>query len=337
METEARWYISHDDEVCNARHARTTVSWLMKNRAYAGLGPIKPGRLTSSVYGIVSAIHIDPIEKKPLYHFHPGSHILSLGTYGCNLRCYFCQNCSISQSAPDAGSIKNFYTPDQIIQLALQQPGNIGIAFTYNEPIVWYEYIEISAFARLAKNAGLKTVMVTNGFINKAPLNELLPLIDAFSVDLKAFSDDFYKTVTSSKLEPVKDTLTSISEAGKHLEVVNLVVPGLNDDEESFTNMVHWISGKLGKETVLHISRYFPNYKLATEATPVSSIKRLTRLAENELTYVYAGNINTGNNDTYCPKCKALLITRNFYTVQTPGLDELNRCKFCGEYFLKKT
>ena len=335
METEARWYISHDDGSVQCTLCPHNCKLADEKSGICRVRTNKAGRLTSSVYGIVSAIHIDPIEKKPLYHFHPGSHILSLGTYGCNLRCYFCQNCSISQSAPDAGSIKNFYTPDQIIQLALQQPGNIGIAFTYNEPIVWYEYM--FDIARLAKNAGLKTVMVTNGFINKAPLNELLPLIDAFSVDLKAFSDDFYKTVTSSKLEPVKESLTSISEAGKHLEVVNLVVPGLNDDEESFTNMVHWISGKLGKETVLHISRYFPNYKLATEATPVSSIKRLTCLAEKELTYVYAGNINNGNNDTYCPKCKTLLITRNFYTVQTPGLDKLNRCKFCGEYFLKKT
>jgi pyruvate formate lyase activating enzyme len=188
-----------------------------------------------------------------------------------------------------------------------------------------------------AKKAGLKTVMVTNGFINKEPLNELLPLIDAFSVDLKAFTDDFYKTVTSSRLEPVKNTLTSISKAGKHLEVVNLVIPGLNDDEESFASMVHWISDELGKDTVLHISRYFPNYKLSTEATPVSSILRLTRLAKKELTYVYAGNINTGSNDTYCPNCHATLITRNIYTVHSIGLDEANRCKFCGEFFLKKT
>ena len=335
METEARWYVAHDNghvqcslcpHNCLLADGKPGICRVRFNDA---------GKLATAVYGFVSALHIDPIEKKPLYHFYPGSQILSLGTYGCNLRCYFCQNCSISQTAPAAESVKNYYTPGQIIQLAKQQPGNIGIAFTYNEPVVWYEFM--FDIAVQAKKAGLKTVMVTNGFINNEPLNELLPLIDAFSVDLKAFTDNFYKTVTSSRLEPVKDTLTSISKAGKHLEVVNLVIPGLNDDEESFASMVHWISDKLGKETVLHISRYFPNYKLSADATPVSSILRLTRLAKRELAHVYAGNINTGSNDTYCPKCHATLITRNIYTVHNLGLDEANRCKFCGDFFLKKT
>jgi len=335
METEARWYVTLDNgkvqctlcpHNCLLSPGKTGICRVRTNTG---------GKLVTAVYGFVSAMHSDPIEKKPLYHFYPGTHILSIGTYGCNLRCNFCQNCSISQIAPAAGSVKEYYSPVQVVQLALQQPGNIGIAFTYNEPVVWFEYMY--EIALLAKKSGLKTVMVTNGYINKEPLNELLPLIDAFSVDLKAFTETFYHKVTSSSLEPVKANLKTISQAGKHLEVVNLLIPGLNDDEDTFREMVQWISKELGKETILHISRYFPNYKLQTEATPVESISRLKQLAEKELNYVYAGNVNTGNNDTYCPKCHSKLIARSFYNVATIGLDNEGRCKICGDFFHKKT
>jgi pyruvate formate lyase activating enzyme len=191
--------------------------------------------------------------------------------------------------------------------------------------------------ARLAKKAGLKTVMVTNGFINSEPLTELLGYIDAFSVDLKAFNEDFYSKVTSSRLEPVKETLKQITRAGKHLEVVNLVIPELNDDDASFAEMVSWIASELGRETVLHISRYFPNFKLHTAETPVSSIRRLTRLAMKELHFVYAGNILAENSVTYCVKCNNILISRYAYSIFTEGLDSEGNCKKCGDYFLKKT
>lgn len=293
------------------------------------------GKLMTEVHGFVSSMNFDPIEKKPLYHFYPGSTILSLGTYGCNLRCFFCQNCTISQTSAKPELPRSWYTPEQIVQFALRNPANIGIAFTYNEPIVWFEYM--MDIARLAKKAGLKTVMVTNGFINSEPLTALLEYIDAFSVDLKAFNEDFYSKVTSSRLEPVKETLKQIRLAGKHIEVVNLLIPELNDDEASFTEMVKWIAAELGRETVFHISRYFPNFKLTADATPVSSIRRLKRLAEKELNYVYSGNIAAENNDTYCIKCNNILITRHVYTVSTGGLDEEGKCKQCGNYFLKKT
>lgn len=292
------------------------------------------GELRTEVYGFVSSFNYDPIEKKPLYHFHPGSTILSIGSYGCNLRCFFCQNCTISQTAAEPELPRTYLTPDQIVKAALDYPGNIGIAFTYNEPTIWFEYmIEI---ALLAKQAGLVTVMVTNGFINKEPLHDLLQCIDAFSVDLKAFNNDFYSKVTSSKLEPVKETLRQIKFAGKHLEIVNLLIPGLNDDDESFSEMVKWISADLGRDTVLHISRYFPNYKLITEATPVSVIRRVRRIAEKELLYVYTGNINAENNDTKCIYCDNILITRYLYTTNFPGLDQKGCCSKCGNYFLKK-
>jgi pyruvate formate lyase activating enzyme len=335
MSDEAQWYRTIDEGTvqctlcphnCLLKEGKAGICRVRINQA---------GKLITEVYGYVSSINFDPIEKKPLYHFYPGSTILSLGTYGCNLRCFFCQNCSISQTAAEPELFRTYYTPQQIVDRALKQPGNTGIAFTYNEPVVWFEYMY--DIARLAKQAGLKTVMVTNGFINKEPLAALLEYMDAFSVDLKAFDEEFYTKVTSSKLEPVKVALKQISRAGKHLEVVNLVIPGLNDDEVSFVAMTDWISKELGEETVFHISRYFPHHKLTTEATPISSINRLKRLAEKDLSYVYAGNMYAEGNNTYCKKCNNLLIARHSYAVSIHGLDTDGRCTACGNYFLKKT
>ncbi len=335
MNTEAQWYIPLADETvqctlcphnCVLREGKAGICRVRVNQG---------GKLNTEVNGFVSAISFDPVEKKPLYHFYPGSTFLSIGTYGCNLRCYFCQNCGISQTAVEPELPRSFYTPEQIVQIALKRPENIGIAFTYNEPVVWFEYMY--DIARQAKKAGLKTVMVTNGFINKEPLASLLEYIDAFSVDLKSFDEEFYKKVTSSKLQPVKETLKQISSAGKHLEVVNLVIPELNDEENSFRSMTSWIANELGRETVFHISRYFPHYKLTTEATPISSINNLKRLAEKNLSYVYAGNMYADSNITYCLQCNNILITRHAYKVNTDGLDEDGNCKVCGKYFLKKT
>ena len=272
MSTEAKYYQSLKDGVvqctlcphnCIIREGKSGICRVRIN---------KEGKLITEVYGYVSAIHSDPIEKKPLYHYYPGSTILSIGSYGCNLRCVFCQNCNISQTEAAPELARNYYTPEQIIQQALIQPDNIGIAFTYNEPIVWFEYMY--DIARLAKQAGLKTVMVTNGYINKEPLNSLLEVIDAFSVDLKAFTEDFYTKVTSSKLEPVKETLKQIRRANKHLEIVNLVIPELNDDESSFTAMTKWIAAELGKDTVLISSYNNTNFR---------------QNVQNELEFTYKG------------------------------------------------
>lgn len=335
MNTEALWYIPLPDEAvqctlcphnCILKEGKSGICRVRVNQG---------GKLFTQVNGFVSALNFDPIEKKPLYHFYPGATILSLGTYGCNLRCFFCQNCGISQTAAEPELPHMYYTPEQIIQIALKRSENIGIAFTYNEPVVWFEYMY--DIARLAKKAGLKTVMVTNGFINPEPLNSLLNYIDAFSVDLKAFTEEFYTKVTSSKLEPVKESLKQIRQAGKHLEVVNLIIPALNDDELTFETMINWIANELGRDTVLHISRYYPNYKLTTESTPVSSIRKFKSLAQKKLSYVYAGNIYAESNDTHCLKCNSLLISRQSYVVTIVGLDQEGRCKACGHYFLKKT
>ena len=335
MNQQALWYQSLDEDtvqctlcphLCNLKAGKTGICRVRTNI---------DGKLITEVNGFVSSIRFDPIEKKPLYHFYPGTSILSIGTYGCNLRCFFCQNCSISQTGVKAELPQTFYTPAQIVDMAVKKPANTGIAFTYNEPIVWFEYMY--DIARLAKKAGLKTVMVTNGFINAEPLKALIEHIDAFSIDLKAFNEEFYSKVTSSKLEPVKEALKQISRAGKHLEIVNLVIPELNDDDSSFKDMVKWISSELGKETVFQISRYFPHYKLSTAETPISVMRHLKQIAERELTYVYSGNIYAESSETRCIMCHNVLITRSSYTISTPGIDDLGKCKVCGNDFLKKT
>jgi pyruvate formate lyase activating enzyme len=334
MSTEAKWYVTNKEEVqctlcphfCKLSPGKTG---LCKVRHNVG------GKLITDAYGYIAAENLDPIEKKPLYHFMPGSEIYSIGTYGCNMRCFFCQNCSISQTNYDPYLPRHECTPEQIVKLALEKPGNTGIAFTYNEPVVWFEYMY--DIAKLAKEAGLKTVMVTNGFINKEPLEELIPLIDAFSVDLKSFSEEFYSKVTSSTLEPVKESLKLIRKSGKHLEIVNLIIPDLNDDDPSFTAMVKWIAAELGKQTVFHISRYFPFHKLTTAATNAVTMRRLLRIAGKELSYVYTGNMQDENNNTNCAECNNVLIYRKSYQVDTSGIDKDGNCKVCGNNFLKKT
>ncbi len=286
------------------------------------------GELYSDVYGLVSALRADPVEKKPLYHFFPGRFILSIGSIGCNLRCRFCQNCEISQvSVQDAGHFE-YYEPEAIVDMARLVKNNIGIAYTYNEPTVWYEYMV--DIAQRSKQAGLKNVMVTNGFINPEPLGHLLEFMDAFSVDLKGFTESFYRINTSSHLEPVKNTLEQIHAAGKHLEVVNLVIPTLNDDETVFEEMVSWIAAQLGKETVLHLSAYFPRHRATEPPTPVSTLLRLNKIARRQLYFVYIGNAPDENNKTLCPSCHNSLILRVGYHVSIIGLDAEGRCKSCG-------
>lgn len=287
----------------------------------------KGGILISENYGRISAVHPDPIEKKPLYHYFPGKKIFSIGSVGCNLHCNFCQNCDISQTGVSNFPWLKVYSPEEIVNEALLIPGNIGIAYTYNEPVVFFEYMY--DIARLAQKKGLRNVMVSNGFISEEPLRELLPLIDAFNIDLKGFTDDFYRKHTHSHLEPVKRTLQIVREAGKHMEVTNLVIPGLNDDEAVFSEMVEWIATELGKHTVLHLSKYFPKYNAKQPVTPENTLFRLMEIAHRHLDYVYLGNINT-NTSTYCRNCKALLISRVNYNTRIVGLDNTGNCQGCG-------
>jgi pyruvate formate lyase activating enzyme len=292
------------------------------------------GKLYSDIYGKVSAINFDPIEKKPLYHYFPGSVILSIGTVGCNMRCEFCQNWQISQAPANSISPRDKYSIDDILQIAGSRRQNIGVAYTYNEPGIWIEYV--LDVARKIKDAGMKNVMVSNGFISPAPLDELLTCIDAFNIDLKSFSDDFYRKLAGARLEPVLSALKKISSSGRHLEITNLVIPDCNDNEEEFLAMVKWISGELGKETVLHLSRYHPMYKMQQEATPSGTLLKLAETAMKYLLYVYVGNMELRDyQDTKCPNCNALAIKRSGYRIEIKALDEKGCCLFCHKKIVR--
>lgn len=292
------------------------------------------GQIVPENYGKVSALHPDPIEKKPLYHFFPGQTILSVGTFGCNLKCKFCQNYDISQLKVTNLLNRETYKTEDIIRIAIEMEGNHGIAYTYNEPIIWVEFVMETATK--AHHEGLYNVMVTNGYVNKEPLSDLLEVIDAWNVDLKAFTEDFYRKYTSSKLLPVKESIKNIKKAGKHLEITNLVIPGLNDDENKFREMVKWISDETGKDTVLHISRYFPTYRMNIQATPVSTLERFYDIASEYLYYVYLGNVATSTGkDTYCPECNNLIISRSGYSTRIKGLTKQGHCSNCDKKILE--
>lgn len=291
------------------------------------------GKLYLENYGMVCSLAFDPIEKKPLYHYFPGKTIFSIGNIGCNFHCNFCQNWQISQSSlADYGFLKS-YSTIEIINQATSRDDNIGIAYTYNEPTVWYEFVKDVAEA--AHDKGLKNVMVTNGYINPQPLEDIIPLIDAFNVDLKAFNEDFYRKQAGGKLEPVKDNLKFIKSYGAHLEITNLVISGLNDDVDEFADMIDWIAKHLGEDTVLHISRYFPNYKSKTEATRVSKLDEFYNIATKKLNYVFLGNVATKHQgNTYCPNCNEIAINRYGYHTHLLNIDKEGKCLKCGHQII---
>lgn len=287
-------------------------------------------KLYAENYGRISYLHLDPIEKKPLYHFFPGSYILSAGSFGCNLQCKFCQNSQISQCGLNDLPLIKETTPAQVVQQAMETPQNIGLAFTYNEPIVWYEFVLDAA--KLACGNGLKTIMVTNGFIETDPLRNLLPWIDGFNVDLKAFTEDFYRNITFSCLSAVLTSLQVIRESGKHLEITFLIIPGLNDSREDFIHMLEWIRQTLGKDVPLHLSRYFPMHRMNKPPTPLDTMLDMHSIAQGYLDYVYLGNVSYQDQGrhTYCPSCHRLLIQREGNTVSIPGLTQGGDCQQCG-------
>jgi pyruvate formate lyase activating enzyme len=287
------------------------------------------GKLYSTVYGNPAALHIDPIEKKPLYHFYPGHRILSIGTKGCNLRCRFCQNFSISQSGQEHSLPGNYLSPENLANHAATFEGNLGVAFTYNEPTVFYEYMLETA--REIKARGLKNVAVSNGYINQGPLEKFLPLADAFNIDMKAFSDEFYRKLTGGTLAPVLETLKSIANSGKHLEITFLVIPGLNDSDREFEMMTDWIASELGTSVPLHLSRYFPSFRLALSPTPLATLYRFAEMAARKLHFVYTGNVGTADySATNCPSCKTTLIIRNGYQTIITGLTDEGKCRHCN-------
>lgn len=288
----------------------------------------RDGKLYTESYGILSAISSDPIEKKPLYHFHPGHSILSLGSFGCNLSCDFCQNCEISQIDKRIHSRHSSRDPEDIVNKAVLHQDNIGLAYTYNEPTVYYEYmIECAA---LIREQNLCNVMVTNGYINPAPLEGLFPYMDAFNVDLKSFRNEFYMKRSGARLRPVLDTIGRIAKSGRHLELTFLIIPDHNDNEREWEQMLEWIVNYCGEETVLHVSRYFPHFKMDKPPTSLSIMKRFTTLARERINYVYPGNTPQLDTHTYCPSCGSLLIERRLYKASMQGIEETGECSTCG-------
>jgi pyruvate formate lyase activating enzyme len=247
---------------------------------------LRNGKIVAANYGLISSLALDPIEKKPLREFYPGSLILSCGSYGCNLRCPFCQNYEISQC--DLSRECRYISPEDLIKEAceLQAEGNIGIAFTYNEPLVGYEYVRDSA--KLAHEAGLKTVLVTNGCASQVVLQELLPFIDAMNIDLKGFSEDYFHYVKGD-FAITKDFI-ALAARYCHVELTTLVVPHHNDDSESMEEEARWIA-VVNPAIPLHLTRYFPHYKEDEPMTPVATLEKLARIARRYLKSVYLGNI----------------------------------------------
>ncbi len=247
----------------------------------------KNGKVVAINYGLLTSIALDPIEKKPLYRFFPGSKILSVGSFGCNFRCSFCQNHEISMAKINQVETK-YISPKDLIQIAKEfvPEGNIGIAFTYNEPLIGYEYV--LECAKLSRQEGLKTVLVTNGYINEEPLLTLLPLIDALNIDLKAFREDFYRDIKGD-LEKVKHTI-ELAAQYCHVEVTTLIIPGENDSDEEIKKLSSWLAS-VRPDIPLHLTRFFPRYHWKErDATDVKNIFRLAGIAREYLQYVYEGN-----------------------------------------------
>ncbi len=272
------------------------------------------GRLKTLVYARPVSVHVDPIEKKPVFHLYPGSGCFSLATVGCNLKCVFCQNWEISQVVPEQAR-GEILSPEQIVRSAVDT-GCLSIAYTYSEPTVFYEYVYDTAV--LAKRSGLYNVMVSAGYINPEPLKALAPYLDIVKIDLKGFNEDFYRRYVKGELRFVLRTLKELKRLNVLTEIVNLVVPTLNDDMEEIRRMCHWIAAEMGPDTPLFFSRFTPQYKMQNlPPTPIETLEEACRIAQSEgLQYVYIGNV-PGNpaENTYCPTCHQIVIQRYGYAV----------------------
>jgi pyruvate formate lyase activating enzyme len=280
------------------------------------------GELIAARYGLIAAAALDPIEKKPLHHFHPGASIFSIGANGCNLSCKYCQNWHLSE-----GRAAEEYAPPETIVARAGERGSLGLAFTYNEPTVWFEYI--LACAPLLRARGLKTVLVTNGYLEPGPWDELCRCVDAMNVDVKG-DDAFYRRLTGGRLAPVRRNVEAAWRAGVRVETTNLLVTDANDSEAQLAELVEWQAG-VSPDLPLHLSRYYPNREWDAPPTPAARLERAAEIARAKLRYVYVGNINIpGAADTQCPACGAAAVRRRGYAVDRAGLTADGRCAICG-------
>jgi len=298
-----------------------------KKRGFCRVRENRDGEYYSLAHSNPCAIHIDPIEKKPLFHFLPGSTALSIATAGCNFTCKNCQNWNISQASPD--NTANFeLNPEQAVELAIAYK-TPTIAYTYTEPTVFYEYMLDTA--KKAKKKGLLNIYHSNGYMNQEPLNELTPYLDGANIDLKALSNEFYKNIPGGTLYPVLDTLKTLKKQGVWLEITNLIIPGKNDSETMLKDLCEWIKQDLGSDTPIHFSRFYPQYKLQNlPPTSIEVLKNAAAIARGAgLQYVYIGNVpGLPEENTFCPVCNKLIINRQGYQITEINLSK-NKCKFC--------
>ncbi|WP_027182770.1 AmmeMemoRadiSam system radical SAM enzyme [Desulfovibrio inopinatus] len=299
-------------------------------RGKCGVRQNVDGELYTLVYDRAAAVNVDPVEKKPLYHFLPGTLTFSLGTMGCNLSCSFCQNYSLSQTPKAGGAVSGHHVTPQVLVDAALRNNCQSISYTYSEPTIFYELMYDTAV--LAKEQGLKNIIVSNGFQSPECLQSLGPYIDAANIDLKAFTPQFYEELCGAKLEPVKKNLKTIRELGWWLEVTTLLIPGKNDDEDEVREMAKFISNELGVETPWHLSRFHPDYNMRDrEFTPQTSLVHAWEAGkEAGLHFVYVGNV-PGNEHahTLCPNCQARVIDRSGFQVNGTDLTE-GKCTACG-------
>jgi pyruvate formate lyase activating enzyme len=287
------------------------------------------GELRSLVYGRPVSVHVDPIEKKPFYHFLPGSQAFSLATAGCPLRCKFCQNWEISQASPEDHRTP-YASPARVVEATVESRAPV-IAFTYNEPTVFTEYL--TDIARAGRPAGRRSVLISCGFMNEAPLAEMCEVLDAIKIDLKGFSRAFYRDVCEAELEPVLRSIKQVAASDAHLEIVNLVVPTLNDSDQMLTDLARWVAEEVGPHVPVHFTRFHPDYQMPNlPPTPISTLERAREIALREgLHFPYVGNVpGHAGNHTYCPQCGRIVIERMGFFVRGVRL-EGGSCAACGE------
>ena len=287
----------------------------------------RDGRLYSLTYGLASSIHPDPIEKKPLFHFLPGTTAISFGSVGCNLSCRHCQNFSISRSSPSEFSLEKI-VPEDVVRYA-EDCGARSVSWTYNEPTIWHEFTTDAS--RVAHDAGLKTSYVTNGYINEAPLRELSGLIDAMNIDVKSFTEEFYREICGGHLAPVLETCVLALELGIHIELTYLVIPGHNDAAEEFRSFSEWVVSQLRADVPVHFSAFHPDFKLTdVQRTPMRTMNLAFQTAKKAgLDFVYVGNVYAGDkDDTFCPGCGTLVIQREGFSLMKTELKN-GRCANC--------
>jgi pyruvate formate lyase activating enzyme len=300
-----------------------------RETGYCGVRENHGGIYYSLVHSRVCAAHIDPIEKKPLFHYLPGTLAFSIATAGCNVNCKFCQNWDISQVRPD--QVPAQYAPPKLVADAARQRGCPTIAYTYSEPVVFSEYIMDVADA--GHEAGVRSVVVSNGYIQEEALKTAYGKMDAVKIDLKAFSESYYKDVVVGELKPVLDTLVTLRKMGKWTEIVYLVVPTLNDSDTEFRGLARWVKANLGEDVPVHFTQFHPEYLLKNlPITPVPTLERAKAIADAEgLHYVYIGNVpGHPAENTYCPKCRRIVVERTGFTIKQM-LIRKGSCPFCGQ------